>query len=307
MKEVKFNASQCGALMVTPKSYFSESNAKELARLVEKGKTDALTPKQQTELARLVGLVKEGKATENQIKEVNRLELKQQAGPLTSRERGRLEELKERQKAPFEFSETAKTYIEDRWLLKEYDYKEPVFTYEIMKGHMCEQDSIKLVSEVQPLELFRTKNKEQLQNDWFTGHPDVRLKPIDLTEDVKTSWTLKTHFKVKQLNPYYYCQGQVYMCLDEVSQFKVHYCLVDTPEEIVQELLKKFFFKFGADEENPHYQEACMRIRINHTMMDRVPKDKRVKTFAFERDETYLAELKRRVQFAREYYASIEL
>ena len=55
-------------------------------------------------------------------------------------------------------SETAKTLMLEIFLWEKYGYKERVMTDAMMKGLLCEQDSMKLVQDVLGGE-FRLKNK----------------------------------------------------------------------------------------------------------------------------------------------------
>lgn len=205
-----------------------------------------------------------------------------------------------------ELSQTAKTYIENEWLRINYGYDKPVVTDAILKGQLCEQDSIALLDRVKPAKNKRWKNRERKTDGFFTGCCDLDLKAEDTIEDLKTSWDMRTFFEVKEVPTLYYAQGQVYMYLYRRSHFRLHYCLVDTPEELILEEEKKFYFKFNCNEENRHYIECCEKIRNNHSLQ-RIPIEKRVKTFEFERDDKYIEELKGRVVKAREYYKKITL
>ena len=219
-----------------------------------------------------------------------------------------LAELIEKRDAPFKLGETAKSFISEMWLEKEHGYREPMESQETLKGKLCEQDSVRLVSKKFPAE-FRRINKQNFKNAFFTGTPDIILESINKIEDVKTCWSIKTYNKVKDLDPLYFGQGQIYMdILSEVYgkpfyDFAVHYCLVDTPPQMVSDLKSRFFYKYGNDTENEHYLEACEQIDRNH-VVSHLPVNVRIKTFEFERNKKYIAELKRRIPAAREFYKS---
>jgi len=257
--------------------------------------------------------------TDKQLAELDALQLrKEQAAsetlidgklvkPLTYNMEKKLTELIAKRDAPFEFGESSKRFIEKEWLRKEYGYDEPLVTKEMLKGHLCEQDSIGLVAKLYPSKQFRAKNKKRQRNDWFSGHCDIDLDSEDIIEDVKTSWDIRTFFETRSFPELYYAQGQVYMDLYGRSKFRLHYCLVDTPEELILEEEKRFWFKFGCDDQNPNYIECSEKIRRNHKVDGVVPIEQRIKTFEFERDEEYLTELKKRVELARIYYQSLTL
>lgn len=201
-------------------------------------------------------------------------------------------------------SETSKSFIEEMWLEKEFGFKEPVMTDEMMKGLLNEQDSLGLVQKVLKGE-FRLKNTEHFKNEIICGTPDIILKNEDFVEDVKTSFTLKTFFNSK-LEKMYYWQGQGYMALTGKKHYRLIYCLTNTPEEIVTELKKRVWFKFGCDEENPHYREMSEQIKRNHNF-DKIPIEKRIKVIEFEYSENDYSFLKNKIEKAREYYNSLNL
>lgn len=261
-------------------------------------------------------LVGGNKITSKQLQQLNKLQNRKSVAaeggevkgvkvkPLTAKQEEKLSELINKRTAPFILSQTAKSYIEAVWLRKEFGYDEPVFTDILMKGLLCEQDGIKLVSNIHPSDEFRIKNKIRFTNQWFSGCPDLVLNSEKVVEDIKNCWTIKQFIKKKKVEPLYYCQLQVYMHLTGLKNARLHYCLVDTPEEIILEEEKRFYFKFGCDEDNKHYIDACNKIRRNHKV-SHIPENKRLKTFEFDYDEVFIEELKNRVDHARIYYQSL--
>lgn len=198
--------------------------------------------------------------------------------------------------------ETAKSYIEEIWLQNKFGYKEEAMTDEMLKGLICEQDSMELVQKVLGGN-FRVKNRENFKNDYLTGTPDIILP--DSVEDLKTSFTVKTFFKA-ELNSLYYWQGQVYMELTGRKNFRLIYCLVNTPEEIVLDLEKRVYYKFSCDEENPHYKTWIEQIRKNHTF-DAIPAEKRIKVIEFTHNPYDIEKMYRKIDKAREYYKTLTL
>lgn len=267
--ELKFRASKAGMLM-----------------------TDApgnkLTDKQSEHLAQLVARYNDPTAK-----------------PLTEKMQEAMAELITRRDAPFELSQTAKSYIIDLWLRYEYGYREPVVTREMMKGHLCEQDSMELVSDLIPASEFRVKNKESFEDDHFTGTPDIILAKDGCIEDLKSSWTLKTFFDAKP-DKLYEGQAQVYMHLTGIENYRLIYALVDTPDEIVFQEMKRFFYKFGADEANPEYERICNDLEAMHKV-SHIPPEDRMKVYTYTYDPEYMKELVFRVGEARKYYDTLTL
>jgi hypothetical protein len=222
-------------------------------------------------------------------------------------------------------SETAKTYVEEIWLEKEHGYKEVYFTPQIKKGILNERDSLNLVQSVLGGG-YREKNEEKFENDYITGTPDsvpeeghdgislqekdeysmICFPPdSDFVEDVKSSFTVKT-FRKAGVKPAYYWQGQSYMWLKKRKYFRLIYCLTPTPEHIITELTKPYYFKFDCDEENPDYIEIVNQIRRNHDI-SHIPMEKRIKVFIEEFSTEGIESLIRKADMAREYYASLSL
>ena len=245
--------------------------------------------------------------TDKQLQDLQGLETRRDnpdVKPLTAKMQEKLAELTAKRDAEFEFGQTAKSYIRDCWLRAEYAYDEPVMTNEIIKGLVCEGESIGVLSR-QFEGPYRYKNEEQFENEWFTGTPDI--VGDEWVEDVKTSWSLRTFFNTEKPNPIFFAQGQVYMDLTGLSRFRLAHCLVDTPPELVAEEMKRFYFRFNCDEENPHYLECIRKVEAMHSASVMIPEHQRIKVFEFERHEDYLATLRQRVEQARVYYDSLTL
>lgn len=245
--------------------------------------------------------------------------------PLTEKMEETLAELNAKISAPFEFGKTTLGYIRKTRRRNEYGFDEPVASKEMIKGNLCEQDAIDLVSKVIKDPRFRRKNPHNFRDldGYFTGTPDVILwgqpgydpedpneQPIPeleaVVEDVKTSWNLRTFDEVENPPEHYVTQAQVYMYLTGIRVYRLIYCLVDTPWELIEEEKKKFFFKYGGDE-SPEYKEAAYKLELVHRVSDKIPVEDRIKVFQFEYDEEYIQKLKERVDLAREVYGTLKL
>lgn len=225
------------------------------------------------------------------------------AKPLTAKMQADLDELIAKRDAPFEFGATAMSCIRSLWLYNEHGYEEPLVTPEILKGLMCEEEAISVLT-LQLPGPFRVKNDRQYKNDWFTGTPDLVLD--DAVEDIKCSWTLKTFFDVQHPSSLYYAQGQVYMDLTGRNTFRLCHVLLDTPPELVQDEQLRMYYRFRCDEEDPRYIEAYNTIERMHKV-SHIPEDQRVKVFTIQREEMYLAKLRKRVEQAESVYRTLRL
>lgn len=239
-----------------------------------------------------------------QLKELLSRKNDPNAKPLTPKMELDLADLIAKRDAGFEFGATALSYIRDCWLRNEFGYDEPIMTNELLKGLICEDEALGVLSR-QVDGPFRIKNEECYENDWFVGTPDVVLD--DAVEDVKCSWTLKTFADVQHPSAIYYAQGQVYMDLTGRDLFRLVHVLVDTPEQIVMEERKRFYFRFDCNEEDPHYLECSRKVDAMHGASRLIPEEHRIKVFEIRREDVYLMKLRKRVEQAREIYATLTL
>jgi hypothetical protein len=199
-------------------------------------------------------------------------------------------------------ADTVKTMIQEKWLKDNFGYDEDIFTDEIMKGRLCEQDGIQLVQDVIG-DGFRKSYKENINNEFLTGTPDILIN--NYVEDIKCSFTIKTFFKA-EISKLYEWQLRGYMALTGKKKARLIYCLVETPEKILSEIKKRLFFKFDCDEENEDYINACKQIDRNHDI-SQIPKEQRIKVFEIEHDEEKIQLLYEKIKQARIYYKSLKL
>ena len=200
-------------------------------------------------------------------------------------------------------SETAKTFVEDKWLFDTFGFAESIKNQYMDKGNECEQDSMDLVTQV--LEGgFRSRYNTKLQNDYVIGTPDIVLQ--DCVEDIKTSWNLKTFFNA-ELSKMYFAQAQCYMWLTGKEKYRLIYALVPTPQSMVLNECEKLVYKYGKNYDNEDYIAECQQIQRNNDLIKELPTEKRVKVFAFDYDPNYIETLKGKIEKAREYYNTLKL
>lgn len=246
--------------------------------------------------------------TDKQLAKLDELQARKDdpnAKPLTANMQAELDDLIAKRDGEFKFGATAMSYIRDCWLRNVYGYDEPIVTNEMLKGILCEDEAIGVLTR-QIAGGFRVKNDEQFEDKDFTGEPDVLLGD-DWVEDIKCSWTLRTFVETQRADPLYYTQGQVYLALTGRRFFRLAHVLVDTPFEIVEEERKRFYFRFNCDEDNPYYKKAIAQVNAMHNASRKVPESQRIKVFEFTRSDNHIATLRERVQLARRIYASMTL
>lgn len=175
----------------------------------------------------------------------------------------------------------------------------------IEKGNKAEEDAITLYSRV--TKTFYKKNKEVVENDYFIGTPDLYLgesiyAATDI-KDIKCSWDIFTFFGivVKATNPNYKAQLNGYMDITGASNSDLVYCLVNTPESLIEQ--EKFYLgrKMGIIDPaiNPVYLAACEQIE-KLAVYDDIPIDKRYISLPVPRDPEFLEKAHARVIACRE-------
>jgi len=197
-------------------------------------------------------------------------------------------------------SQTAKTYVEEQVLLAKYGIRKTFSSRYTDKGNLVEDESIRIASEA--LELgFLIKNDEHFSNEWLTGTPDVNTD--DLLLDVKSSWDATTFpfFATEIPTKDYFYQLHGYMWLTGKQKSLLVYCLVNTPEDMVQDEVRRAHWNAKLLEED---QELIDQVTKRHNF-DHIPDNRRVKFFEVERDDEVIEQIKERVELCREYYETL--
>ena len=194
-------------------------------------------------------------------------------------------------------SQTAKTYVEE--LAKEHLFgiKKVFKSRYTDKGNEVEEKAIELTEEVLGFE-FLTKNEEYFENDYIKGTPDIITHSLVI--DVKSSWSGDTFpfFETELPNKDYYYQVMGYMWLTGKKNALISYCLINTPEEIVNDEIRRT--AWGKYEIEP--SEETIRYVVALHNFDHIPKDRRVKAFHVEYNEGVVNEIKTRIEHCRTYF-----
>lgn len=141
-----------------------------------------------------------------------------------------------------------------------------------------------------------TKNKEQFENDYFTGEPDAFND--ELVIDVKSPYSGFTFPYFEQDAPDgYYGQLQVYMDLTGLEKASLVFGLENHSEDEIDRLASKIAWKKGKEEPD---MEDWNEAEENLTY-DNIPEWMRIRTYDFEYSEEYIKKSKKLVILAREY------
>lgn len=165
----------------------------------------------------------------------------------------------------------------------------------VNKGMLVEEKSIEMINILDGTN--HQKNVEILNDEWIIGVPDIVTD--DYVIDVKSSWNIETFLSnlTKEVPQKYFWQMQGYMLLTGAKKSELSYCLISTPEEIIQSETERIMqnSKKWTEEE----------IRYNLTFDDIPIEQRRIKVVV-ERDEEAIQRFQERIAICRQYLSEIE-
>ena len=195
---------------------------------------------------------------------------------------------------PGNLSKTTQTYLKKLFIEEVFGKKKEIHTKQINKGIFVEEKSITLYSEITGRLFF--KNEKRYENDYTTGTPDM-VK--DIVPDIKSSWDIYTFpmFDEKLKNDLYYWQDLTYQWMTGVHRGEIAYCLVDTPEHIILDEIRRYMWNNNILDISDEQEQE---IRNNLTFSN-IPKELRVKRFPVEWNEDDIELLKIQIITSRGY------
>ena len=197
-------------------------------------------------------------------------------------------------------SANCKSYLEKIFVKEVFGKERGLSSKFLDKGLEQEQDSFGLYSSVKGK--FLKKNEERKQNEFISGEPDNVQDGI--VRDFKTSWDALSFplFEEEKINKGYWWQLQCYMWLFDLEVSELVYCLVNTPEQLILDEIRKEGWKQGFIEVPEEMEDD---IRKNMTF-DEIPEVLRVKNYDVERDNEAIEKLKNRIWDCRKYLIELQ-
>ena len=194
-------------------------------------------------------------------------------------------------------SQTTKSYIKELVLEHKYGIRKEINSRYLDKGNMVENESIELTERVLDLDLI-VKNESYFEDDFICGTPDIIMG--DIIIDTKSSWSAHTFpfFDEDLPNKDYFYQLQGYMALTGATKGIVAYCLINTPEEIVLDEIRRTSW---SRHELDVTDETEAEVRQQHEF-DHIPEVNRVKAYYIDRDDEVIQSIYARVEECRTYY-----
>lgn len=174
-------------------------------------------------------------------------------------------------------SETTKKHLIDVFVSLKYGRNNDIENKYTTKGTMVEEDSLTLYSRYKKMPFF--KNKNLFENEFQKGTPDIVNGKTII--DIKSSWDIFTFHKTKMsLNKMYYWQLQSYMSLTGCDNAILAYCLVDTPDPIIETELRRLSYSI----KDPDLLNAASEEIVKLSKYDDVPINEKVIEVNIKRD-----------------------
>lgn len=223
-----------------------------------------------------------------------------QLGKLMTNKQG-----KDTTKSYDELSESCKQALIEIFIGRRYKRHKDISNKYIEKGLAVEEDAVTLYSRLEGK--FFKKNTQRIHNDFINGEPDLfrgaSVFDADHIDELKSSWDIFTFFavKTKPVNKEYLYQLQGYMALTNAETSTLGYCLIDTPDPMINDEKRKLFYKMNVlTDENEDYKKACELIDASMRFGD-IPLKDRVIKFELKRDEAIIESVYARVPWWRQF------
>lgn len=237
--------------------------------------------------------------TEKQLKQITEFQGKSK---LTEKQTAELLRLIQKRDNP-ELSSVCKTHLIECYVSERYGRQKDIYSKYMEKGLAVEEDAITLYSVVKN-EFFK-KNDERISNAYLTGCPDIR--EFKHVRDIKSSWDVFTFFnsKIGKLDPAYEWQLTGYTWIDNADSATLVYCLIDTPETLIQKEVHKLMWDMGAaTNESPMFLEAKEKLEASMRFSD-IPREERVHEKFIRRDDNKINQIPDRVKECREWLSEL--
>jgi len=265
-------------------------------------------------------LLTEGRGTvlsDNMKKELEDFKTKLRGGgKLTDAQKKKFDDYIERETAPFELSDTAKSFVNENWLFNEKGFYKPLKTKFTDKGIFNEEESISLLSRVHGNFYKKNLTRKTIGNK--TGECDIEFKQNGkkIIIDTKNCWDALTFMNAKP-EKIYTGQGDQYLDLYEADEFWLAYTLTDCPEHLLNKE-KELLFRQYSDQSMSSEELGLLEERMK-PLFDQIERnlvysnsklyteEERVKIFKFERCDNRIKLMDERIEHALDYYQTIKL
>lgn len=259
-----------------------------------------------------------------QVEQLKELEEKYISGKITGMQKEKRDYLISKRDAPNELAQGSKTHCKNILKGKLFNRERQFHSKYTDKGTEKEESGITLASEVFNKMYF--KNEKHYRNNYIQGTPDIIT---DIVIDIKCSWDLHTFpmFEDNLSNSLYEWQVKGYCALTGCNNGQITYCLVDTPESIINDEIRRLDWSISLFDGNGNvYEDKIQKVVDKISMMIytrkgleefcfqdiniklewfndfvEIPKKLRIKTYDIELYQEDIERIESQVLLAREY------
>lgn len=189
-----------------------------------------------------------------------------------------------------------------------YGRKRDITTAAMEKGRQCEAEAISLFSMLEGNLYF--KNEEELENEWFRGHPDIyagsNILEAKEVSDIKCSWDLDTFMPklMEEPDKGYIAQLNCYYSLTGAQYGHLVYCLISAPLHILNQELESLQYRMAKNTDRIDItQDFNKAAKELHKLMvfEDIPPEERCIKIPIPRDEELIEKMKAKVPRLREW------
>lgn len=206
-------------------------------------------------------------------------------------------------------NKTAMMYLTKRYGWEKYAKKAASIGAQMAfyeKGTLLEGEAIELLSTLD--KTGYTKNNEALTNDYLLGKCDIVTPGKSKIIDIKVAWNISTFLGVfnSPLKPLYWYQMQGYLDLYQLDHGEVCFCLLNTPEGLVErekiKLLNKYVFgEINREDYDKNMESLDLSLSYNN-----IPMKRRVVRFRVDRRPELMPKVYKKVEKCREWLTAFE-
>lgn len=203
-------------------------------------------------------------------------------------------------------SETAKQFLADKFISERYGRDTDIIDKYIRRSLNVQDEATSLYCKLKK-QLFK-RNELALSNRYIVGTPDLFIGPIVHESEpiigIKASWNIHTFFRNHndRLLKAHYWQLQGYMALTGAQTASMVYCLVNTPQVIIQDEVKQLQRQMRVV--NPATDKNFLRAAGELERLakyDDIPLHERVIDLTVERNDADIERIYDRVKECRKW------
>ncbi len=201
-------------------------------------------------------------------------------------------------------SKTAINYLTKRFAYEKYAKKMAAKGRSMVfheKGNILEGEAIELLSKLDKVKYC--KNTDVATNEYMLGKCDVYSPERGAILDIKVAWNINTFLSTLNapLKSLYWYQMQGYLELHDLAFGEVCFCLLNTPEDMVEREKLKMLNNYVFGVINREDYEKGMESLELSLSYDKIPLKRRVIKFRVNRAPEIMPKVYKKVERCREW------